>query len=198
MRNGLRRSIGLIATFLTASAALTAGAATASGPPGVARYDHIFVIVEENHGFADVVGNPAAPNLNALASQFGIATQYFGVTHPSEPNYVALLGGSPFGVTSDNPYWTQSVAAPSLISQLDAAHISWKAYLQGLPHPGFQGICYPVKCNGAPDIDPLYVSKHDAIQNFISSRNPMDWSRQVPSEQLGRDLSSGRAPPLAT
>jgi hypothetical protein len=95
----------------------------------VARYDHIFVIVEENHGFADVIGNPAAPNLNALAHQFGLATQYFGVTHPSEPNYVALLGGSPFGFTSDNPYWMQSVAAPSLIGQLDAAHISWKAYL---------------------------------------------------------------------
>src|SRR3979411_1459539 len=120
MQHRSRRSIGLLATLLTASAALTAGAATASGPPGVARYDHIFVIVEENHGFADVVGNPAAPNLNALASQFGIATQYFGVTHPSEPNYVALLGGSPFGVTSDNPYWTQPVVAPSLTTQLDA------------------------------------------------------------------------------
>src|ERR1700704_1717500 len=105
MRNGLRRSIGLIATFLTASAALTAGAATASGPPGGARYDHIFVIVEENHGFADVVGNPAAPNLNALASQYGIATNYYAVTHPSEPNYVALLGGSTLGVTNDNAYY---------------------------------------------------------------------------------------------
>ena len=190
----LRRSIGLLATLLTVAAALATGGATASGSPGVARYDHIFVVVEENHGFADVIGNPAAPNLNALAHQFGLATQYFGVTHPSEPNYVALLGGSPFGVTSDNPYWMQSVAAPSLISQLDAAHISWKAYLQGLPHPGFQGICYPVKCNGAPDSDPLYVSKHDGIQNFIGSRNPGDWARQVPSGQLAGDLSSGRVP----
>src|SRR6267378_7607650 len=105
----LRRSIGLLATLLTAAAALATGGATAIGSPGVARYDHIFVIVEENHGFADVIGNPAAPNLNALAHQFGLATDYFGISHPSEPNYVALLGGNTFGVNSDNPYYTNAV-----------------------------------------------------------------------------------------
>src|SRR5437016_14619668 len=105
MRYGLRRCIGLIATFLTTSAALTTGAAPAGGSSGVARYDHIFVIVEENHGFADVIGNPAAPNLNALASQYGIATNYFEVAHPSEPNYVALLGGSTFDLSNDNAYY---------------------------------------------------------------------------------------------
>ncbi len=57
------------------------------------RNDHIFVVVEENHGFTDVIGSPAAPNLNSLARQFGLATQYFGVTHPSEGNYVALMEG---------------------------------------------------------------------------------------------------------
>jgi hypothetical protein len=157
--------------------------------------NHIFVIVEENHGFSDVIGNPAAPNLNSLAQQFGIATSYFGVTHPSEPNYVALLGGDFFGIADDNAYWTNPINKPSLISQLDAAHISWKAYLDGSPHPGYQGICYPAKCNGAPDSDPLYVSKHDAIQNFTTSLNPADWSRQVPIDQLGQDLlNSGNVP----
>jgi hypothetical protein len=80
----------------------------------------MFVIVEENHGFADAIGNPAAPNLNALAARYGIATNYFGVAHPSEPNYVGLLGGDTFGVADDNPYHVNRVAAPSLISQLDA------------------------------------------------------------------------------
>src|ERR1700724_3070245 len=136
MRYGLRRSIGLLATLLTAAAALATGGATARGSPGVAPYDHIFVVVEENHGFTDVIGNPAAPNLNALAAQFGLATSYFGVTPPREPNYVALLGGNTFGIADDNPYFMNSVAKPSLISQLDAAAISWKAYLQSSPHPG--------------------------------------------------------------
>ena len=124
----------------TATAAVTgmaAGAATS-----VPRYDHVFVIVEENHGFQDVIGNPAAPNLNALAKRFGLATQYFGVSHPSEPNYVGLVGGSTFGVASDDPYYINKITGQqNLATQLDAAGISWKAYLQGSPHPGYQGIC---------------------------------------------------------
>src|SRR5215470_12013888 len=163
-------------------------------PAAASHYDHIFVIVEENHSFTDVIGNPAAPNLNALASAYGLATNYFGVTHPSEPNYVALLGGSPFAVNSDDAYYVQQVHAPSLISELDHAHISWKAYLQGSPQPGYQGICYPANCNGEPDKDPLYVSKHDGIQNYTTSLNAADWSRQVPIGQLGRDLRSGNVP----
>jgi hypothetical protein len=72
--------------------------------------------------------------------------------------------------------------------------VSWKAYLQSLPHPGFQGICYPANCNGTPDKDPLYVSKHDGIQNYTTSLNNKDWSRQVPIDQLSRDLRSGHVP----
>jgi hypothetical protein len=157
--------------------------------------DHLFLIMEENNGFSDVIGNPAAPNLNYLASTFGLETNYYGLTTAaSEPNYVGLLGGSMFNVTSDDAYWKQKVDAPSLISQLDQAGISWKSYLQSLPHSNYEGICYPEKCNGAPDSDPLYVSKHDTIQNFTTSWNPQDWSRQVPINDLGQDLRSGQVP----
>jgi phospholipase C len=188
---------------LAATAALTlalalgtaaAAMGTTSAGTGSSHYDHVFVIVEENHGYSDVIGNPAAPNLNALADEYGIATNYYAVTHPSEPNYVALLGGSNFGVTSDNAYYTQRVAAPNLISQLDSANVSWKAYLQSLPHAGYQGICYPASCNGAPDKDPLYVSKHDGIQNFTADDNAKDWNNQVPIEQLATDLKSDNVP----
>jgi hypothetical protein len=200
--NRVRPRLYLIGAALLAALApiaLVGRSASASGPgaspPSASpRLDHVFVIVEENHGFTDVIGNPAAPNLNALASQFGVATQYFGVSHPSEPNYVGLLGGNTFGVSSDNAYWTQQVDQPSLITQLDQAGISWKAYLQALPHANFEDICYPSKCNGSPDNDPLYVSKHDAIQNFTPSLNPADWARQVPIGQLQDDLASGDVP----
>jgi hypothetical protein len=184
-------ALALVVSFLIGPAA---SGVSAGADPSVPALDHMFVIVEENHGFSDVIGNPAAPNLNSLANKFGVATQYFGVAHPSEPNYVALLGGNFFGIADDNPYWLNRVDKPSLISQLDQAGISWKAYLQGSPHPGYQGICYPAKCNGAPDTDPLYVSKHDAIQNFATSLNPTDWSRQVPIERLSNDLTSGQMP----
>jgi hypothetical protein len=141
-----------------------------------------------------VIGNTAAPNLNYLANAFGLETNYFGINGTSEPNYVGLLGGNMYGINSDDAYWTQLVKAPSLISQLDQAGVGWKAYLQGLPHPDYEGICYPAKCNGAPDSDPLYVSKHDAIQNFTTSLNPKDWSNQVPIEQLSDDLAAGKVP----
>lgn len=186
-------ALALVTLGSLALAAPGSAPATASGQ-AVPHYDHVFVIVEENHGFGDVIGNPAAPNLNSLANEYGLATNYFGVAHPSEPNYVAMLGGSTFGVHDDNPYYLNRVDKPSLISQLDQRGLSWKAYLQGLPHPGYQGICYPANCNGAPDKDPLYVSKHNGITNFTTSWNDQDRSRQVPIDQLRTDLGSGNVP----
>jgi hypothetical protein len=175
--------------------AVAPAAPAAAAAPAMPRLDHMFLIMEENNGLQDVIGNKAAPNLNYLAKTFGLATDYFGVSpDSSESNYVGLLGGNVFNVTSDDAYWKNKIDAPSLISQLDQAKISWKAYLQGLPHPDYQGICYPARCNGAPDSDPLYVSKHDGIQNFTTSLNPADWSRQVPIGQLAADLRSGDVP----
>ncbi len=183
----------LAMSFVAATGhAVARSVSTANAAAG--QYDHVFVVVEENHGFSDVIGNPAAPNLNRLAERYGLATNYYGITHPSEPNYVALLGGSTFGVANDNPYYLNRVNRPSLVSQLDRAGIGWKAYLEGLPHPGYQGICYPAYCNGTPDKDPLYVSKHNPITNFTTSWNARDRSRQVPAEQLSADLRSGHVP----
>jgi hypothetical protein len=193
---GFRRLVaGAAATIAALAFASTATASTTSTSSGVPRLNHVILIMEENNGFSDVIGNKAAPNLNYLAHAFGLETKYYGVSQDSsETNYVGLLGGSTDGVTSDDPYWKNRVNEPSLITQLDKAGISWKAYLQSLPYAGYQGICYPAKCNGSPDSDPLYVSKHDAIQNFTGSWNARDWSRQVPVGQLSTDLRSGNVP----
>ena len=69
------------------------------------QYDHVFLIIEENEGFNQIIGDKFAPILNALAANYGLATNYTGVADPSEPNYVAMLGGDTFGITSDDPYW---------------------------------------------------------------------------------------------
>ena len=102
---------------------IAVGSGQAAGRPASApRLSHVFVIVEENNGYHDVIGNPAAPNLTYLAKTFGVATDYFGVSQfSSEPNYVGLIGGSTFNVTSDDAYWKNRVNAPSLFSQLDQA-----------------------------------------------------------------------------
>jgi Phosphoesterase family len=197
VRRVLRRRQTFVATLVAVVAMgaipAVAGLAAASTSAGLA-YKHVFLIVEENNGFSDVIGNAAAPNLNYYARHFGTATLYYGVNGTSEPNYVGLLGGSTFGLNSDDAYWKNAVTGPSLISELDKAGVSWKAYLQGLPHAGFEDICFPSKCNGAPDSDPLYVSKHDGIQNFSTSQNTYDWSHQVPIDDLTTNLASGNLP----
>src|SRR5262249_12579822 len=90
------------------------------------RYDHVFLIVEENHNSNQSIGNPAAPDINALAKDYGLETRYSGVADPSEPNYVAMLGGNTFGISSDDPYFFpgQTVDQPNLMSQLDGAGLS--------------------------------------------------------------------------
>ena len=196
-RLGRLASSCLIAAGLSLAGVAAGSGQAANAQPAASapRLSHVFLIMEENNGYHDVIGNPAAPNLNYLARTFGVETDYFGVSpDSSESNYVGLLGGSTFGVTSDDAYWKNLIHAPSLISQLDKAGVSWKAYLQALPYPGYEGICYPAKCNGAPDSDPLYVSKHDGIQNYTTSLNPADWTRQVPIGTLAADLRSGSVP----
>jgi hypothetical protein len=75
-------------------------------PQGVRHLDHVFVIMMENHGYSQIMNNPNAPFINALARTGNLATNYFGVGHPSLTNYLEVVGGSNFGVQSDNsPDW---------------------------------------------------------------------------------------------
>jgi hypothetical protein len=162
------------------------------------KYDHVFLVISENHKFDQIIGNPNAPIINALASDYGLATNYTGVSDPSEPNYVAMLGGSDFGISSDDPYFFpgQTASADNLMSQLDAAGKTWRAYFQDMPYPGYRGYCFPGKCNGIPDSDTQYVVKHNGIPNFANMQNEDSWSKQMPLGQLTDDLASGRLPNL--
>jgi hypothetical protein len=182
--------IGLLSVTLTWSA--SPGAAAAPAPP---HYDHVFLIVEENHGYAQVIGNPDAPNLNAWAKRYGLATRYFGVSNPSLPNYLAMLGGSTFDVADDNAYWFNLQHHASLMSQLEGAKLSWKGYFQSMPYAGFRGDCYPARCVGMPDQDPLYAVKHNAMPYFASvSGNAAERARLTPLPQLATDLAADRVP----
>jgi phospholipase C len=159
---------------------------------GIPHYHHIFVIMMENHSYDQVIGNRLAPHINALAQTYGLATAYYGVTHPSEPNYVASIGGDYFGIQDDAPYATHTIDAPSLASQLEAAGLSWKTYQQALPYAGYTGTRYP---NTGPT---LYASKHNPFLNFASVQsNPTELQKIVPDSQLATDLRIGQVPNLA-
>src|SRR5215472_12636106 len=86
-------------------------------PKGVPRLDHVFVIVMENHGYSQIVANPAAPFANQYAKSANSATNYFAIGHPSSTNYLEIVGGSNFGVRSDNaPDFHNKNCTPNLIS----------------------------------------------------------------------------------
>jgi len=162
----------------------------------VPRYDHVFLVIMENEGFNQVIGNSFAPIINALARNYGLATNYSGVADPSEPNYVAMLGGDFFGISNDDPYWFpgHTIQAANLMSQLEGVGETWRAYFQSMPYPGYRGYCYPDKCNGIPDADTLYVAKHNGIVNFANLQTPGEFAKMVPLEQFSADLATGTVP----
>ena len=108
-----------IAASMLASA-LTVGPTLANEgavPKGVPHLDHVFVIMMENHGYQQIFGNPNEPYLNSLIAhkKVNLATNYFAVGHPSLTNYLEIVGGSNFGVRSDNPpLWHDATCQPNL------------------------------------------------------------------------------------
>lgn len=89
--------------------------------------DHIVVVVEENHSYPQIIGNPDAPYINALAARGVLFTDFHAETHPSEPNYFALFSGSTQGVTDDGTY---RFSAPTLAGELQAAGLSFLGYAE--------------------------------------------------------------------
>ncbi|HEY2167410.1 MAG TPA: alkaline phosphatase family protein, partial [Jatrophihabitantaceae bacterium] len=82
---------------MPATAARTTIAGTGAAAGAVPHWDHVVVVVLENKAAGELVGNPAAPFLNQLAHQGALFTHSYAITHPSEPNYLALFSGSTHG-----------------------------------------------------------------------------------------------------
>jgi hypothetical protein len=209
----------LVASLASGS---VAHGAPASALEGVPRYDHIFVIIAENKSFARMAAHPEwAPNLNRLAAQYGSATRFYAETHPSEPNYVAMIGGDTFGIRDDDAYYCKpgmrdpfcgrtnrpgyvdhSIAARSLADQLAEHHLSWKSYEEDLPEPGSLAPRWPNAENPVPGKPfALYAAKHNGFINFASVHDAPQAERArhlVDFAQLDADLASGELPNFAT
>lgn len=90
-------------------------------PTGIPHLDHVFLIMMENHGASQILNNPNAPFINQLAASANLATNYFAVGHPSLTNYLEVVGGSNFGVRSDNsPSWHDASCSPNLSTGIAA------------------------------------------------------------------------------
>ncbi|HEV7206150.1 MAG TPA: alkaline phosphatase family protein [Jatrophihabitans sp.] len=106
----------------------------AVSPAAAVRPAHVVVVVMENHSYADVIGSSQAPYINALARHGISLTRMYGITHPSEPNYLALFSGSTHGLRDDRCPLTYSSA--NLASTLRARRYSFVGYSEGLPSVG--------------------------------------------------------------
>jgi hypothetical protein len=179
----------LASTFWRSGAIVLIALAVVSGAgavrPSVPRFSHVVVVVFENKERGEIVGNSAAPTFATLGARYASMTRYDAVTHPSLPNYLALVSGSTQGITSDCTDCVMS--GPSLADTLAARGLGWKTYAEGLPAAGFTGASVGE-----------YAKKHDPFIYFRSVLSRPAWRRRVvPFGQLARDVSAQKLPAFA-
>jgi hypothetical protein len=190
----VRRSVLLLACALVVAGCGSGGhgsGLTLTAPPRApaphraVAASHVFVIVMENKEYGDVIGSSSAPYVNSLARRYTSATGFFGVRHPSLPNYLALTAGTTFGVDSDCTDCQQD--GDSLVDQLEAAGVSWKAYMGGMP-----SACFKDAASGE------YAKKHDPFMYYRRvADDPSRCTKVVPERQLAADVRAGRLPTFA-
>lgn len=101
-------------------------AMTPPPPAPSVRFGHVFIVVEENANFGDVIANPALPFLNGLANQYGLATNYFANAHPSIPNYFELTTGQILTLIDASTPHDFPVSSQNVVRELLASGKSWK------------------------------------------------------------------------
>jgi len=163
---------------------------------GAKGIDRVFLIMMENQNFDEVIGRyatedvpppsyPVTPYITSLASTYGLATLYFGVTHPSLPNYLSQIGGDWFNVSDDNPSCAVQppqvpchalIKGQNLIDQIEASGRTWIAYEQSMPSVGYLGNTWPTSGSTV-----LYAMKHNPFVYFQDiATNPARLAKIVP------------------
>jgi hypothetical protein len=153
---------------------------------GGGKIEHVMIIVLENEEYSDIIGNAAAPYQNSLADRYALSANFFGVAHPSEPNYIALVAGSTLNITSDGSVSENQQPATNLADLMKSRNVSWKAYQESMPRA-----CY---MNDGPD--GLYVTKHNPFvyMTDITGNTTYCEEHVVNLDELYVDLSSNRLP----
>jgi len=181
----MRRAIA--ATGFAALLAMVVGSAPVSADSSrtdLKNFQHVFVIMMENTGFDALIGNSNAPWINNAAATNGLASNYFGVTHPSQPNYVAATAGIT-GPNSDND---ETLDVPNLVDQIEGSGRTWKSYSQNFS-----------LCNGNVLAhscgNQLYERKHNPFVSFADVQSsPSRLANIVDLSQFQTDLASGNVP----
>ena len=180
-----RVAAALAAVALIAPAATALAHSPESGDHAAVK--RIYVIMLENHRQNTVIGDPNAPYITSLAARYGQATNYYGVTHPSQPNYVAAITGQ-LDITQMNDNAANHFAYPNLVDQLEASGRTWGAYMEAMPYAGYTGAT-------APGSTALYSSKHNPFVHMDDiASSPTRLANIKPYTDLAADLNSRHAP----
>jgi hypothetical protein len=184
----VRRLIGVcLAIALTGAGCAHAGPGAPLRVPSAAQLprsagSRVAIVVMENAESEEVLGNASAPYINSLARRYGLAVSSFAISHPSLPNYLALTSGSTQGASSDCT--SCHFRGANIVDQLQAAGISWRAYLEDAPRP-----CYRGASAGG------YAKKHDPFIYYDDvSSAPARCARLTGFGALAADLRAGRLP----
>jgi hypothetical protein len=154
------------------------GSSNYGTPPATST--RVFLVVEENHSYSDVIGNSTMPYLNGIAKQYGLATQYYADAHPSIPNYFMLTTG--LLITVDDAF-TGTVDDDNVARELVKAGKTWRSYSESLPSTGYTG----------GDVYP-YFKHHNPFAYFKDVIGTTQANNLVPFSQFSSDLASNNLP----
>ena len=173
----------LFAAVACALLALSLPAPAVRAEGHVPLFDHVFIILMENRSEAQIIGDTnQAPYINQLAAEYGLATNYAAVSHPSLPNYLALTGGDTLGITTDCT--SCFVSAPNLVmDRIVPSGRTWKAYMEGMPSSCWLGDSH------------LYVQRHDPFVYYANIRSGAQCDNVVSMSGLADDLASADTTP---
>ncbi|MFZ0861655.1 MAG: alkaline phosphatase family protein [Candidatus Sulfotelmatobacter sp.] len=176
----------LLVIFAFGAAQLACGGGSSSMvqtpvSPGQPAFSHVILVMEENHDYSEVIGSASMPYFNSLASQYGLATQYFANTHPSLPNYLVLTTGL---MEASDDSFTGVITDDNVVRELVKAGKTWKAYAESLPSPGYIG-----------GDSGVYVRGHNPFTYLSDVQNdPNQAANIVPFTQFATDLANNALP----
>ncbi len=156
-------------------------------PTGIPHLDHVFVIMMENHGYQQVINNPNEPYLNnqIKSGQVNLATNYFAVGHPSLTNYLEVVGGSNFGVRSDNsPDWNDTACTPNIASGIVNADDGGN----NAPVPVDTGNICPISGTGTDAQTPAVETWNEVAGPFVALAE-LDGVMSVPARPVGKTVA---------
>jgi acid phosphatase len=165
----VRRITVAAATAALMSVGLTAAVPQAQAATSVPAFDHIVLVMFENKATSQITAS-SAPYFTSLAAQGATFSQSYAITHPSQPNYIALLSGATQGVTSDS--CPKTFSAENLAHQLIAAGLTFRGYSESMPSDGYTGCSsgqYMRKHNSWVDFSNVPAASNVTYASFPSS-----------------------------